>query len=158
MVTNPIETEAPEGAEKSFELLDHKSGEVLAVFKNKTPRPAAIKAAGEGHAKIILRERGAQEGKNYAARLHMFEGTITKATWPLPYPNWLKKSVEKKAGKSIPDSLNAKGKESDLAKAGFKPYEYNKGNVKKIGTVKVPKIQGKTPKECVSEYLKNGGK
>ena len=139
--------------EKSFELLNPQTGSVEAVYHNREPRAAALKAAGAGVKDIILREKDSGNEKR-AAKLHRFAGSIKVDKWKLPLPIWKLVSEEKRTGKKIPPELNAKGKEAELEKAGFTIPSRNKPIVKKIAVCTVPKIKGADIHTEVKEFLK----
>ncbi len=127
--------------EKTFELLDPQTGNLLMVLHNSQPRGAALKAAGDGVTDIILRQRKSAN-KERATKLHRFKGSVKPDNWTLPLPSWKIVETEKKIQKKIPHELNAKGKEAEWEKAGFALPFRKKPIAKKICSINVPKIEG----------------
>ncbi len=139
--------------DKTFELLDPLTGNVSKELHNPQARGASLKAAGYGVKDIILRERGTENEKR-AAKLHRFSGSVVPDKWKLPLPGWKIKSEAARTGKTIPPELNIKGKEAELAKAGFEIPARNKPVVKKVKIYSVPKIKGADINTAVREFLK----
>lgn len=139
--------------EKTFELLDPHTGNLISVLHNSQPRGAALKAAGDGVTDIILRQRKSGN-KVRAAKLHRFKGSVKPDNWTLPLPSWKIVEMEKKFQKKIPPELNAKGKEAEWEKAGFALPVRNKPVAKKIGSFNVPRIEGADIYTEVRECLK----
>lgn len=139
--------------EKTFELLDTQTGNLLRTYHNAQARGAALKAAGDGVKYIILRERNT-ETKERATKLHRFIGSVVPDKWKLPLPDWKIKSEAKRTGKTIPPQLNIKGGEEGLVKAGYELPTRNKPVAKKMGVYDVPKIEGADIQTAVRESLK----
>lgn len=139
--------------DKAFELLNPESGAVYATYRNKQPRAAALKAAGNNVKYIILREKDSRNEKR-AAKLHRFKGSVVPEKWKLPMPDWKIKTEEKRTGKTIPPKLNVKGKEAEFEKAGFVLPTRKKPMVRKVDAFDVPMIKGADLQTEVREFLK----
>jgi len=142
---------------KTFDLLNPKTGEILASYQNKQPRKAALKAAGAGHTEILLRQAGSAK-KNRVAKIHEFKGSKVLEEFPLPYPGWVKATIEKKAGKPIPPELNKVGKEAELKALGFEPHKYSDGRVKKVAMHNIPKVGGGGLQESIGAWIESRSK
>lgn len=139
--------------DKTFELLDPQTGNLLRTYHNAQARGAALKAAGDGAKDIILRERNT-ETRERASKLHRFTGSVVPDKWKLPLPDWKMKSEAKRTGKTIPPQLNVKGGEEALVKAGYELPTRNKPMAKKVGVEDVPKINGADIHTSVRKFLK----
>lgn len=84
---------------KNFLLLDDEN-KVVAKFKNKYPRQAALKAANMGFQTIRLLERGTKGTKDDSLKkqgwkVHVFTGERTKIPKPAGAPAWMAAEVYK---------------------------------------------------------------
>ncbi|MCD1293463.1 chromosomal protein MC1 [Methanocella sp. CWC-04] len=86
---------------KNYGLLNEK-GEEIGTFTGAQPRDAALKVAGRGVKKIILREKGTK-------KLHFFIGERKNVPRPANSPSWLPEKIWK----------------SNVKKVGIKHMEYN---------------------------------
>jgi len=139
--------------EKSFELLNPQTGDVLGIYNNRQPRQAAMKAASKGVTDIILRERDSGN-ETKLAKLHRFTGAVKSGKWRLPLPGWKVTSEAERTGKKIPQELNKKGKEAELEKAGYECPVLNKPHVKKVKTYNIPRVKGADLHEEVKKFVK----
>ena len=71
-------------------VLQEKGADTNHVFRGRTPRQAALKAARKGYDRISLRERGAT--KKGLKRIHVFNGSRVQAPVPQTAPEWLRKN------------------------------------------------------------------
>jgi hypothetical protein len=79
---------------KNFLLLDE-DGNVIAKYKNRHPRQAALKAANTGVTNIRLLQRGTKNKEKGGWKIHKFVGERSRIPKPTGSPNWMPDMVFK---------------------------------------------------------------
>lgn len=72
---------------RNFELRDA-DGNVCGVYKGKSPRQAALKAANANYKEFSLREKGTK-------KLHLFTGERKQVPKPANAPEWMRDQIWK---------------------------------------------------------------
>lgn len=141
--TSKIETKKDNDSKKTFELYNLETGQVVGVFTGKAPRQAALKAAAKGVTDIVLRPRGSAKPKDgIVALLYRYRGTKVQKQWPMPYPEWMVKSLK------VPPEENKKGNEAKY------PYLYPSPIVKRVNYYKVPAVEEQSRVVVVEAFVK----
>ncbi len=134
----PIEID---DGKKIYDMYDLKTGQVVGMFKGKSPLQAAKKAATKGVTDIVLRPKNSSRPE-LAGVLFRYKGSRSECQRPMPYPKWLADKLK------VPADQNKKGNETKY------PFKCFISIAKRTEYYKVPKIKGEPNLEVIEDFVK----